>query len=122
MAKQAALRLGGGSSSTLDAAEFADFARSYLAPFAVRETGRPLAASGDRSVLEWMERELVDEGRFGSTPNLMKLAARPELMAQLEDITDSSDSHAVIGLKYASAFPHTVYTKKQLFIFETFQL
>ncbi len=96
MAKEAALSRGG---SRMSAQQFSEFQRAYLAPFAVRETGRPLAASGDRNVLNFLEKELVGEGPFGGSPNLLRLAEDQAKMARLEEITDQSGADAIIGLK-----------------------
>ncbi len=105
MAKEAALSStasSNGGLATMTPEQFADFQRNHLAPFAVREAGKVLAASGDPQVLTFLESMLVDQGRFGSYPNLFRLAQDPGLMMKLEEITDNSDSHAVLGIRFAS--------------------
>ena len=70
--------------------------KAHLAAWAVKEVGRPLAASGDRDVLSFLEEDLLD----GSSPSLLRLLESPALLAELESLTDFSE--AATGLSFSS--------------------
>lgn len=84
----------------LNARNLQTFHKDHLAPWLVRDTGKIQAASGDRSLKQFLESSLVDQGQFGSYSNIFKLQEDPALMQTLEDL--AQDTSAVVGLHFGS--------------------
>ncbi len=83
--------LGRDRQHSFSGAEFRAVADGVLAPWNVREVGRPLAASGDSRV-----QALLDES---GVRDLFSLSD-PALVTKLEEAT--RDTEAVVGLRFAS--------------------
>jgi hypothetical protein len=72
----------------------------YLAPWIVKENGRVLSASGDKTVAEFLERKAVKLTQFARYPSLFEVRKQPVLLDELEFLTQ--DTSAVIGLDFRS--------------------
>ena len=79
---------------------------NFLVPWAVKDTGKILVASGNQGSKNVIDNFLVDKSRSQSTPNILKLVEFPEILRKIE-----SDYSAVIGAKFSTLskfMPHTI--------------
>lgn len=96
------LRSPEGGRKTMSQNEFSSLYDSHLAPWLIKESGKVLAASGDLALLSFLQESLVVKGQFGSYPSLLELQRQPALNTELESLTSSSKSLAVIGLHFSA--------------------
>lgn len=83
-------------------AEFSGLYNAHLAPWNVKESGKVLAASGDVPLLSFLDEKLVVKGQFGTYPSLLQLQKEPSLQDELESLSASSPSMAVVGLHFSA--------------------
>lgn len=90
-----------GGRNTAGLRDWAMIYENYLAPWLVKETGEPRAASGDLDLQRFLDQQLRVSGQFGSYPNIVEgLVKNPANAQRLEELTSATS--AVIGLEFAS--------------------
>ena len=72
----------------------------YLAPWIVKENGRVLSASGDKTVANFLDTKAMKMTQFARYPSLFEVRKQPGLLDELEFLTQ--DTTAVIGLDFRS--------------------
>jgi len=81
-----------------------DWNRAYddfLAPWKVRETGEIRVASGDFELINFVEKELRLNAKFGSYPDLVgSLTSSPDNVRRLEQL--GRNTKAIVGVNFAA--------------------
>jgi len=79
---------------------FDNIYEEYLAPWIVKENGRVLSASGDKTIANFLVSKAVKLTQFAQYPSLFEVRKQPVLLDELEFLTQ--DTSAVIGLDFTS--------------------
>jgi len=79
---------------------FDNIYEEYLAPWIVKENGKVLSASGDKTVAAFLNAKATKQTQFTRYPSLFEVRTQPGLLDELEFITQ--DTTAVIGLDFRS--------------------